>query len=154
MNDFSKKVLEWKSKGRNNMFTASRELRRLRQSYREDRHNLLAGDYDSKIKKIKIELDAIRVAMIMIDQKCDEISNNSYKDRQEFFIASVQPKDIIGFPDWNQPNIDERLKDGKFLDKPESKIGHIPELKRCDCGAKHTAFPNHHSNWCTAKEWN
>lgn len=23
----------------------------------------------------------------------------------------------------------------------------------CDCGAKHTQFPNHHSYWCSVEEW-
>jgi hypothetical protein len=29
----------------------------------------------------------------------------------------------------------------------------FPTLKSsCDCGAKHTSFPNHHYNWCGAKK--
>jgi hypothetical protein len=26
-----------------------------------------------------------------------------------------------------------------------------PIIKKCDCGAKHTSFPNHHYHWCQAK---
>ena len=30
----------------------------------------------------------------------------------------------------------------------------MPEAKsKCDCGAKHTSFPNHHSEWCTVEEY-
>lgn len=148
MSDFSKKVLEWKSKGTGSMMSARREMASLRRTIRQDKeHN--RQKWRSDMRKIDIELDAIRVAMAMIQWKCDEITS---PHKVDIPIIAVKPEDMIGLPEWNQPNIDERLN-GKFLDKPESKIGHIPELKRCDCGAKHTAFPNHHSNWCSAKDW-
>lgn len=38
----------------------------------------------------------------------------------------------------------------KFYDEGEDDLPPIPiEESKCDCGAKHTSFPNHHSDWCT-----
>jgi len=32
---------------------------------------------------------------------------------------------------------------------PRYCINKSIQLKRCDCGAKHTSFPNHHFDWCS-----
>jgi hypothetical protein len=32
-------------------------------------------------------------------------------------------------------------------------IYHEITTGRCDCGAQHTHFPNHHSHWCSSQRW-
>lgn len=41
-----------------------------------------------------------------------------------------------------------------LLAKPEDYYWNAEEsasntVKKCDCGAKHTSFPNHHMSWCS-----
>ena len=36
---------------------------------------------------------------------------------------------------------------------PVSTLNPDGKSRRCECGARHTAFPNHHLSYCPMKEW-
>lgn len=47
----------------------------------------------------------------------------------------------------------EMKKTWKNKEPPKSTLNPDGVSKKCECGARHTAFPNAHMNYCPLKEW-
>ena len=70
---------------------------------------------------------------------------------------------ILFYPDKNsmenkevQTAIDDRMIELGIpdrTDQPKSSLNPKGRSKACSCGARHTAFPNHHLGFCDLKVW-
>ena len=82
--------------------------------------------HDAKYEAI---LEAVR--SVFCDQPISDRLPDGFKIIAMDSIQSmaIDASDYIGLPTWKE--------------EP-------PKL--CDCGAKHTSFPNHHLNWCSTKK--
>ena len=67
----------------------------------------------------------------------------------EMYMKSLDLKELDEL-EWSEYCVREKRK--VILKKlglsDDSQEQNKKPNKRCECGAQHTKFPNHHSNWC------
>jgi len=113
-----------------------------------------------KLFKVVTDVDQRRKIVEAIDEEFRDWSKATGKSlvqlRAEFISYESRPKRV-----WPVFKCEGETEDRWIKDECEEMNGLDPVStlnpdgisRRCECGAKHTAFPNHHMNYCPMKQW-
>jgi hypothetical protein len=103
----------------------------------------------------------VKVAYLVLEEKVMEQQYKEYDIapmEEEYIRAALQHvncKTIDEFMklDESQLNQSYRLMHLQHVLKERRDAVIARQPKICDCGSKHTSFPNHHYYWCSMRKW-